>query len=33
MATIDQPDRMDERLDKVERACIGLARGQAEINR
>ncbi|MCE2434537.1 MAG: hypothetical protein J4F29_16690 [Candidatus Latescibacteria bacterium] len=33
MASRDQPDRMDERLDKVESACIGLTKWQAEINR
>ena len=33
MATIEQPNRIDERLDKVESACIGLTKGQAEINR
>ena len=33
MATIEQPNRIDEHLDKVESACIELTKGQAETNR
>ena len=28
MATIEQPNQIDERLDKIESACVGLNRRQ-----